>query len=89
MQKQVRNKQELVREVESFEVQIREHDADIEELSSTADSLSSETQKKAGEVQLLQERIEGMRKLRDEHMLSIMNLTNELGNISSGASDSS
>lgn len=89
IQQQIRNKQALHREVEKYEAQSQQRDAELETLRSNAESLRAEVQKKEGEVQLLQERIEGMRKLRDEHMLSIMNLTNELSNISSGASDSS
>ena len=77
----------LRREVEKFETESDRRNRELEQLNQSADTLKGEVEKKAADVQLLEKRIEGMRKLRDEHMLSIMNLTHELSNISSGADD--
>ena len=87
IQTQEKKKLALRREVETLEAQSQQRSAELNQLQQTIDSLKAEVDKKAADVQLLQERIEGMRKLRDEHMLSIMNLTHELSNISSGADD--
>ncbi|MEC8381199.1 MAG: hypothetical protein VXZ96_12800 [Myxococcota bacterium] len=82
-----RQKLGLKREVEKYETESQRHHSELEQLNQSAETLKQEVEKKAADVQLLEKRIEGMRKLRDEHMLSIMNLTHELSNISSGADD--
>ena len=87
IQQQERKKLALRREVEKFETESDRRNRELEQLNQSADTLKGEVEKKAADVQLLEKRIEGMRKLRDEHMLSIMNLTHELSNISSGADD--
>lgn len=82
-----KNKVDTLQHVESQQHTLVQHEDELKELNQTADDLNVEIQKRAREVQILQERIEGMQRLRDEHMLSIMNLTHELSNISSGARD--
>ena len=58
--------------------------AQLEEMEAEAKALRNENAKLKLQVKSLSENIEGMRRLRDEQMLSVMNLTKELQQVATG-----
>ena len=72
------------REVERYQQKAEELRAELEIQEGNSKSLRNENAKLKLQVKALRDQIEGMKRLRDDHLLSIMQNTQELKNVSTG-----
>ena len=77
-------KNELAQQRDSLREAVSASRAQCEQLRQEGAQLQEENELLQRQVQTLQENIAGMKRLKEEHLLSRMELTSELANVSSG-----
>ena len=79
-----KQKKETSREIETHKKINEEQQLQLNSLQQDHDALEEENNKLKVQIEFLQENIEKLRRLKEENLLSVMNLTAHMQEVSSG-----